>query len=488
MSLLIKTISGVVKGKVDHGARCWLGIPYAKAARFGLPEQPDAWEGVKDALRYGPMCPQFFGTMAKADKIDGPAVAEDCLRLNIWAPKEAQSKPPKPVMIWIHGGAFMAGASNSYEGYKYAAQHDIIVVTINYRLGILGFVNFGEVLAEGEVPSNLGLRDQIAAFEWVKNNIAAFGGDPERITLAGESAGSLSVSLHMKNPATWSLFQGAIMESGALSLVHDRERSKLVARYYLEELNVSTLEELKSLNINELLRAQKLVHKKVLGSLAASPWFDDDMLPASLPKAMAAKSNNVPLLAGYNKEEIRLFEKFKDTPILPVERDDLYRVSYNQLDSSTATKINNAYDNDTQGTRLFGSHLTFGMPTLNFAEKHSESSPTWFYRFDFENPLVGPTHAVELAFLWPLRGLQGLMLRGGFNIGKRKELAQRMQTHWAHFVTHSKPLDCWPEYSKVHRNVCLFNSEDRVVVDPDMQYREAWNGVSVYSIEPVKGL
>ena len=196
-AVIAETTAGPVAGAAAAGVRRWLGVPYAKAARFGAPEPLQPWGELRPALAMAPQCPQLLGGSARRAMTKPPAFSEDCLALNVWAP-DGDDGGARPVFVWIHGGAFVGGGCNPYDGAELAKQGDMVVVAINYRLGILGFVNLGEALGLPGIPSNLGLRDQIAALEWVRDNIAAFGGDPDRVTVAGESAGSICVSQLMQ--------------------------------------------------------------------------------------------------------------------------------------------------------------------------------------------------------------------------------------------------------------------------------------------------
>jgi para-nitrobenzyl esterase len=425
-----------------------------------------------------------FVSLAPPKKIDGPEVGEDCLVLNIWAPDKTESEP-RPVMVWIHGGAFMAGSGNLYDGAELAVRGDIIVVTINYRLGILGFANFSEALDTQEIPSNLGLRDQIAALHWINENIAAFGGDPKRVTIAGESAGSLSVSMLMIIPQAWPFFQGAILESGAISLIHSRERSRRVGSHFLDILGLrrGSVEKVRSLDLPTLLKAQSKVHALVGDTVPAAPWYDGDLLPATLSDARVAATAPVPIIAGFNREEIRTFEWIRGRKFLPMTRAANELLIRQQLSQTEAEHVLSAYSNTKNDSRALATDLTFGMPTLHFAERHSQKHPTWFYRFDYSHPLVGAGHGLDLAFIWnfkgPLGSLQRAVMRGGFLVGKRRALTERMQMHWTYFVRHGRPEANWPAFSTAQRSVRLFNLVDQVVEDPDSARRLAWQGADV---------
>lgn len=478
MALTIRTVSGVVSGGRAHGARHWLGVPFARAERFGPPTPPAPWSEPLAATKFGPECPQYFGAFAPKKKIDAREVHENCLVLNVWRPDNDNTNP-KPVMVWIHGGAFVAGTGNLYDGAELAARGDIVVVTINYRLGVLGFVNFGDAFETAGIQSNLGLRDQIAALEWVRDNIAAFGGDPQRVTVAGESAGAIAIAMLMLSKQAQPLFHGAILQSGAISLPHSRDTSRRIARRYCEVLNVSSLDALRAVDLKSLLIAQMQVHKLEPGTVSAAPWFDGDLVPRSLDEALTLQTPRMPLLAGHTREEIRTFEILRGAPILPMTRADNERLIREQLATADAERLLGAYPDTKQDNRALATDLTFGKPTQFFAERHSAHSPTWFYRFDFPHSLIGAAHGVDLAYVWKLKGFAGFMMRGGFFTAKRRALADRMQAQWAHFVTHGRPRDEWAGYSAARRAVRLFDVEDRNVDDPDAARRLAWNGAEV---------
>jgi para-nitrobenzyl esterase len=477
MDLRVETAAGVVEGVSANGVQRWLGIPYATAERFGLPGPVARWSGVRSAAKHGAELPQAFGAMMR---IEGPNVSEDALLLNVYAP-EKPSATPRPVFFWIHGGAFIAGSSNVYDGTDLASRQDMIVVTINYRLGVLGFVNFADALGMPQIPTNLGLRDQIAALRWVKENISAFGGDPNRVTIAGESAGSMSVSMLMLAPEAWPYFHGAIMQSGAVSLIHSREKSIEVARRYLEilDLRQGDLDKLRALPVKTLFEAQAKVQKAEAGTIPAAPWFDGALLPATLGDVYNAPMASVPLIAGSNREEIRLFEWTPGPRILPMNRAQAEPLLRAQLPPDHAGRILASYPDTKSGNRELATQLAFGMPTINFAERQSKQKPTWLYRFDYDHFLFGAAHAIDLAFVWNLPSLAGTFVRGGPLTGKRLRLTRRMQDHWGYFVHEGRPGDDWPAFESTRYATKLFNLEDQVVDDPDGAQRRAWAGADV---------
>lgn len=474
--LNVTTTSGRVRGRSAHGVRRWLGIPYAHAERFATPGPPVPWDGVRDAMKAGPQCPQMYGNAARRAQLAAPAFAEDCLSLNIYAPENVPGGDALPVYVWIHGGAFVAGGGAPYSGVELARSGGIIVVTINYRLGVLGFVNFGAVLPG--IPSNPGLRDQIAALGWVRDNIAAFGGDPARVTVGGQSAGSMAVSLLLHAPSAWPLFAGAILQSGAISLIHSKARSENIVQDYMAALDHPDLATLRSMPLERLFAAQAAVGAANPGTIPSAPWFDGDLIPASLADTRSSAVAPVPLLAGATRDEIRLFELMPGD-ILPTRRPVLQRLLQQQLPAERADAILAAYPHGRKGRRALATDLTFAMPTRHFADRHSLRHPTWYYRFDYRHPIAGATHGLDLTLTWPMRGWRAALARGGPMRGRRAALGARMTAHIAHFVRHGRPLDDWPAYAPNRRAVKIFDLKDRVEIDPDAARWRAWAGCDV---------
>ncbi|MDR7156283.1 para-nitrobenzyl esterase [Sphingobium xenophagum] len=477
---VVATQSGLVRGSSAQGARRWLGIPYAQAARFTAPVAAPTWADVRDATVPGPQCPQMYGNAAKRARIAQPDFSEDCLTVNIYAPDDLGEDERLPVYVWIHGGAFVAGSGNSYDGSQLARDGRIIVVTINYRVGVLGFVNLGAALNSADMPSNLGVRDQISALTWVQNNIAAFGGNPDRVTIGGQSAGSMSVSLLLHIPAARPLFQQAIMQSGAVSLIHSQAKSEAIGRQYAAALGAGgrDLAALQALDLHSLFEAQASVGAANPGTIPASPWLDGDLVPGTLAAIQEAEAAPVPLLAGATRDEVRLFELMPGD-ILPTSWSALETLLHGQLGVEQAQAILATYPRSKAGRRALASDLTFVMPTRHFADRHAAHSPTWFYRFDYAHPIAGATHGLDLTLTWPMHGLRATLARGGRMTGQRAALGQRMTRHIAHFVRHGRPEEDWPAYDAAQGEVKIFNLVDRVEARPDADRWHAWAGQDV---------
>ncbi len=478
--VIVQTRSGALQGEDRGGVHRFLGIPYARADRFAAPQPVEAWTGVRDAGNFANQAPQcMFGAKAKRKQVSGPGFGEDCLALNVWVPAGGAAGP-KPVFVWIHGGAFVCGSGNAFDGAALAQEGDICVVTINYRLGALGWVNFAEALGIPEIPSNLGLRDQIAALEWVRDNIAAFGGDPANVTICGESAGSTSVSLLMLCQRAWPLFHAAILMSGAMTLIHGRETSHAIARRYAEILGLdqASLGRLQTMDAFELVAAQAQIDKEMAGTIPAAPWYDGDLLPTSLDAAFRAEVAPVPLMAGATREEIRLFELIPGD-IVPTSWEALERILHTQLPQDRVRAILGAYPRTTKGRRALATDITFAMPTRNFAHRQAHSQPCWCYRFDYAHPIAGAAHGLDMTLFWPGSGLLMALARGGPNSGRRAALGRRMRAQAAHFARHHRASDDWPAYRPEERAVRLYNLADAIVTDPDAERFAAWDGQDV---------
>ncbi len=475
---------GELEGESAGLVTRWLGVPYAAAPvgrlRFQAPEPVPAWSGVRSATEVGPAPIQ---PRTGPDPGLGRGTSEDCLYLNVWAP--AEPGPPRPVMVWIHGGGYTTGSGAQYDGAALAALGDIVMVTINYRLGVLGFVDVGSVCRD-PVPTNLGLRDQIAALGWVRDNIAAFGGDPDRVTVAGESAGSMSIALLTVASSAKGLFRAAIMQSGSFTMLHGPNGRDLIARRYADALGRSGgglsragLADWQAVPADQLLAVQVAVDKAMKGTVPAAPWYDDDLLPASLAQARALPPTEIALLAGHNRDEITMFQ-YLPMDILPTRRSQLAARLRTALGAQAASRVLAAYPDTHRGNLALATDFAFAMPTRHFAERQAAAGrPTYVYRFDAATPVLGATHAAELPYLWDWSGLPAALLRGPASAAKRA-LGQRMQRHWVGFVRDGRPEPGWDPFTLPDRNTMIFHPDgDRMEADPDADRRAAWQGADV---------
>lgn len=493
---VVQTGYGPVRGSDDGRVRTWKGIRYAAAPvgdlRWRAPQPPQRWTEVADATTFGPVSPQPrspipMGLGTRAD--------EDCLFLNIWAPS-ASSGGPRPVMVWVHGGAYIFGSGSQplYDGTTLAADSDVVVVTINYRLGALGFVDFSSF--DPAFDSNVALRDVLAALRWVRDNIDGFGGDPERVTLFGESAGAGIVTTLLAVPQAAGLFSRAIAQSSPATSVYDSSRARAVAQLVLDRLGM-TAQEAHRAPVQELVDASAHVFDHVPtatpGRLAFAPTVDGDLVPDyPVTLARAGKTHPVPLLIGTNKDEAALF-RFMRSPLMPIApkaiRTMFEEIADDQpgLQIPTEEQISAAYRARRARARSLGvaSDVGFRMPTVWFAEGHSEVAPVYLYRFDWATPIfklirLGAAHATELIYVWGnlVSGSRDVTFKlGGLKTGEA--LSQRMRARWTSFAATAEPAGPpgephWAPFRTDGRSTLVIDADDRVVDDLDGTIRAAW--------------
>ncbi|MEH3052476.1 MAG: carboxylesterase family protein [Patulibacter minatonensis] len=501
---VVELASGSVRGsRVDAtGTLRFVGIPYAAppvgARRFAAPQPAEPWVGVRDASVMGRAAPQ----VPALRPLVGPALAarrsrgENCLVVNVDTPR--LDGPPRPVVVWIHGGGFATGTANQHDGSVLAARGDVVVIAVNYRLGALGFVDLAAALgADRRIASNLGLRDQIAALAWVREHVAAFGGDPERVTIAGESAGAGCIAGLLVSPAARGLFHGAIVQSGALTLTTEPEDAEAAAREVLEQLDVSRerADELWRRPAGALVRAAHRAQRRRTGSLVTRPWWDGDVLPASLAEAYGATAP-VPLMIGWNADEHRTFTKVR-RPIMPMTRAALATAITEAWGWEETAPLLAEYPADADGLNDLGTDLVFAMPSVHLAERHAERAPVWTYRLDLRAGRfgMGAFHGLDLMLLFP-QGPRAEWLALGRPDQERAALAERFKDAWLGFVREGRPGGTsvgrggapaaasdggsWAAYDPAGaRTTRIFDRTDRLLDDPQGARRRAWAGRDV---------
>jgi para-nitrobenzyl esterase len=461
----VETANGQVEGtsSADAKVRIFKGIPFAAPPvgdlRWKAPQPPANWSGVRKATQFGARCMQarIYSDMVFRDS--GPS--EDCLYLNVWTPA-AEAGAKLPVMVWIYGGGFAAGAtSEPRQDGEHLAEKGVIVVSANYRLGIFGFFAHKELAKESgnDSAGNYGLLDQVAALEWVHKNIGAFGGDPGNVTIFGESAGSFSVSALMASPLTQGLFQRAIGESGAFFgrtlQAKTVKQSEEADEKFAKTIGAPTLTALRAKSASDLLQAARREKE-----LRFVPNIDGYFLPEDVYSIYAAgKQRHVPLLAGWNADEgsyKSIFEK--ESPTL-----QNYVARIHALYGDNAGAILKAYEasNDVQAKRaaqdLAGDRF-IGYSTWKWIEMQNATgdSPVYRYRFedapppdpaDPESASNGAYHSAEIEFVFGALASKHLPWRA-----EDRKLSDIMSTYWSNFAKNGNPngndLAQWPVYTK----------------------------------------
>ncbi|MFD0683047.1 carboxylesterase/lipase family protein [Actinomadura fibrosa] len=491
MEAVVRTAYGRVRGTTRDGVTAYLGIPYAAppfgANRFRPPEPPEPWDGVRDAVEYGPTAPKP-GYPRPYDRLlpDPDIPGEDCLNLNIWTPAGADAASGLPVMVWIHGGAFRngSGAVGVYEGRNFA-RDGAVCVTINYRLGVEGFAHLPGA------PANRGLLDQIAALEWVRDNIAGFGGDPDRVTVFGESAGGMSVTTLLS--LDLGLFGRAIAQSGAGSVAQDPDDALLVTREMAARLGVEpTAEGFAALDPAAIVPVQAAVAAEVAalpdpgrwgattaaGAMSLTPVLDGELLARRPEDALRdGAGRDVDLLLGYTSEEFRLF-------LMPsglagaLTHDFIGAVTAGMgVPSAIASAYRDRHPEMSAG-ELLAAIITdsiFRIPANRAADAHAAAGGTggtWMYEFGWRSPNhdLGACHALELGFVFDNLGDEAKELAGP---NPPQALADAMHRAWIAFAADGDPG--WPRFDPSARAVKLFDgAADEVVNDPRGDDRKLW--------------
>ena len=490
---IVQTKQGKVRGTYERDVCVWRGIKYAKAPlgdlRFRAPQPVESWIGVKDAVAFSPVAPQQESNLGTK----GPQ-SEDCLALNIWSPAADAKK--RPVMVWIHGGGFVIGSGSSdlYYGANLAKKGDVVIVTINYRLGPLGFLYFNN---NKDFESNLGIRDQIAALEWVKQNIAAFGGDPDLVTIFGESAGGTSVQTLLATHSANGLFERAIAQSGPPALPWSTTIADSITNIFLRILKVSpnNLQVLKHLPTDTLLAATKELEKYMIANMndkVFSPTIDGELLTHDIFKCMKPEVGGiVPVLIGCNRNESSMFAS-KRLKIAPNNAKDLEKYFDAVTTQESKTKVTTAYSKYPRKSAVLDilTDAVFRVPSIRLAECRSLYAPVYMYRFEWSSFALnisglGSFHGLEIPFVF---GNHEGKLGGLLKLIATKKLANRltdqMQTAWLNFARYGNPNgkgeETWKPYTVDERATMIFSKESKLVKDPDAKQRAAWDGVVYY--------
>jgi len=494
-NLVVTTRQGQVRGDVSDSVAAFKGIPYAAPPfgpnRFQPPRPPQSWDGVRDALEYGPVPPQP-PYAPPFDQLlgDQGRPGEDCLNLNVWTPDP--NGGGLPVVVWIHGGAFMrgSGAIPTYNGSRFA-RDGVVCVTINYRLGADGFLYLGDGVA------NRGLLDQIAALEWVQENIKAFGGDPAGVTIFGESAGAFSVATLLSMPRAKGLFQRAIAQSGAAQHTSSVATAQLVGRNLADKLGVAaTMPSIAAVSLDRLVETQAELGQELAvrpdpvrwGEVAANgmifePVVDGEVVPARpIERIVAGAGADVDLMAGTTTEEWRFFLVPTGAIDRVTEERLLTTARVMGLDVEHALSVYRASRPQVTPGDLLSALITdwfFRIPAIRLAEaREKNGGSTHMYEFAWRSPLFdgrfGAVHALEIGFVFDNLGREGAMTLAGNE--PPQALADVMHRAWVAFATNGSPG--WSPYDSRARTVMRFDGAGgAVTVDPDAIERHLWDGI-----------
>ena len=492
VDVIVPTAAGRVRGHREGGLTVWRGVPFAAPPvgrlRFRAPQPLEPWAGVRDTTRNGPLPLQpRTNTLLGA----GPRtpMSEDCLTLTI--ARRSTGDEPKPVMVFVYGGAFGIGGAtaSAYRGETLAAAGDVIVVGFNYRVGALGWLDLSAYGTEQDpIETNVGLRDQLAALRWVQDNIAAFGGDPDDVTLFGESAGATSVLTLLAMPAAAGLFARVIAESPTIASVHGRTRSQEWAAELVEALpgGAASLRTIEPADlIAATTRLDLAVSDRTPAARVVGPVVDGDLLPDyPIDVLRRGAALPLPLVIGTNADEGSLFQRIRGLRATPVRMERLFDATVPEARDPVLAEYGGG--RGARAMERFVTDLMFWAPALEAAVGHAERAPVWMYRFDFA-PLamraigLGAAHGSELDHVMS-RGTSATRrvatLLGGDRAGRA--LTGRMAGAWLRFARTGAMPEWWPAFDGQRRRTWVFDRVDRLEEDARGGVRAAWQSWQPY--------
>ncbi len=502
---VVETRFGKLRGSREDGVSIFRGVPYARAPvgvrRFAEPAPPRPWGGVREALSFSSVAPQMgteAGPIGKLMRAVRGGISEDCLCLNVWTSEVGGSD--RPVLVFIHGGAFLLGAGSTfpYSGVRFA-KSGLVVVTLNYRLGALGFLDLRAVAPDGGPPANLGLRDQLAALEWVRDNIAVFGGDPDNVTVYGESAGAMSIGA-LLGCRRQGPFRRAILSSGAAASVSSPAQAEAMGRRFLDLTGVAPGDwrRLRELPVELILQAQRRAMRFDLEAMEHLPWqpsVDDDLLPRPpLDSISDGAARDVELMIGTNAEEWRLFA---------IGLPALRWMSPKGLRTRVVKLLGATGGDPTRADELIAVHGGHGasrearyrawislrteqiflLPAVQLAEAQvGRGGVARFYRFDFRAPrlprALGACHGLELGLVFGTWGHR--LFRPVYGGGRAVDrLSERMGGLWSEFARSGIPTlgneRQWPAYSLPERTTAVLGTVPTNVRGPVLEHRSIWS-------------
>lgn len=474
--------SGKIRGKVIEGVSTFKGIPYGAptsgARRFLAPLPPQAWTGMRDAFEWGAYSPQsnrkrgprqseFFGVLRASAK----NTSEDCLYLNVWS-TSLDPSAKKPVMVWLHGGGYDQGSGGSvgYDGLALAKHRDVVTVTLNHRLNVLGYTYLGEILGgEFADSANAGQQDIVLALQWVRDNIAAFGGDPNRVMIFGQSGGGGKVCALLGMPGAKGLFHAAVAQSG-LGGGMERAAATAETEKLLKNLGIARADarKLQQVPLEQLINAYT----------RGGPVIDGKILPASAIGSPI--SQDVPMLVGFTHTERTVYEA--DNPSYGKLTDSELNANATKLFGDKAREVIAMYRARYPQANAFALDRYIAEDasvarSQTFADARNKlgKAPTYVYRWDWETPVMGllAPHTIEIPFVF--NHIDDCQSMTGPIDASMKALETQTATTWATFARTGDPnhagLPKWPAYTAANKAVMLFDTQSKVVSDPGAETR-----------------
>lgn len=493
----VKIASGTVEGFTRDGVHRWRSIPYARPPvgplRYRAPRPVQPWPGVRYCHGFGACAPQQRMYTLLAPGRYQP-MSEDCLTLNVVAPADAEARAadgPLPVMVFIHGGGYLLGSSATpvYDGAS-LARKGCVYISVNYRLGALGCLELSSLSTpEAPIDDNLFLRDLVMALRWVRDNVAAFGGDPGNVTIFGESAGAHAVSTLVATPEAEGLFAQAIAQSPASGMISDADIAADYAQRFARQLGADGKDGARALLaarpadlVDALERLIVEGQRDLVGAFAIGPTYGTEYLPEDPVEAMrSGRAHPVPLIVGTNADEGRLFTRF--LKLLPTNQQAIEQL-LSAVEPEARQRVLAAYPKypAVDACVAFGGDFIFGSAVWQIAHAHSAFAPTYVYRYDYATAALrlsgmGATHATELLAVFDVyRSRFGKLLAAGLDSRSAKKVTDDVQKRWLGFAERAVPGGDWPQYTRDERAVLVLDRRRRVEFDPHSERRQAWEG------------
>lgn len=495
-STTVRISSGKIAGYIDGGVYIYKGIPYAKAERFMPPQSPDPWEGVRSCRAYGPVSPQGERTgwwndeSAFSSAWNDGFPGEDCMRVNVWTPSVKDGRK-RPVMVWLHGGGFSAGSGQewpSYDGRSLAGGHDVVVVTLNHRLNVLGFLDLSAFGDKYRLSGNVGMMDIVKALEWVRDNISVFGGDPSNVTIFGQSGGGGKVSTLLATPSAKGLFHKAIVQSGSQLKVMEQKYSRMIGSATVKELGIrpSSIDDIAKVPYRDLLEAAGKAVEQVR-SVATddsfetflfgwAPTVDGEFLPSHPFDDKAPElSRDIPMIIGTTQTE---FCASAYSPSLRgISKDravEMLSQRYGDKTDEFVRALRSAYPS--AGPQdLIDYDVTFRPMAARqvFLKVRDEGAPVWNYIFNWESPVLDgvlrSSHCMEIPFVFDNAALHNTITGGD---GQAIEFAHMVSTAWTNFARTGNPngapgLPEWKSVEAGHDYVMYLGASPTLRDNPD---------------------
>ena len=494
---VVEIATGKVAGYIEQGIYTYKGIPYAKAERFMAPQPADSWEGVRSSRAYGPTAPQEVRSGWSSDELgfsfawnDG-FPGEDCLRVNVWTPGINDGKK-RPVMVWLHGGGYSTGSGQelpSYDGASLARKGDVVVVTLNHRLNVLGFLDLSSFGEEYAASGNAGLLDLVAGLEWVRDNADAFGGDASNVTIFGQSGGGGKVSTLLATPSASGLFHKAIVQSGSMLRTMEQKWSSKIGEAVVAELG--GIDVVLTAPYEQLLAAGTKAIAKVRPEAEANgfasfifgwaPTVEGNYLPAqSFDPQAPEQSKDIPVMLGTTIHE------FSMSTYVPQLRTATKEAAMEYL---RATKFGDRTEEfveifektypEYEPKDLFDTDMIFRPSTIAQANVKvaQQGAPVYMYMFAWESPVLDgilrSTHCMEIPFVFNNADLHASMTGGG---EEAIALADKMSQAWINFARTGNPnakgLPEWPAYNPEEGAMMIFDNECEIKYNHDKELME----------------